>query len=72
MSDAENKKPYLSEKDPIYELRHRSVHCTPFWAEGLPYWLLAETCLALADKVDALQEKLNQIPSKNWPIGLHD
>lgn len=50
--------PNLSETDPIETLRDRSTTCGRFWTEGLPYWLLAEVCLALAAKVDELEGRL--------------
>jgi hypothetical protein len=54
--------PNLSEIDPIESLRDRSTKCGRFWTEGLPYWLLAEVCLALADKIDALEARLGGTP----------
>jgi hypothetical protein len=55
-------KAYLNEADPIAKLRHRSKTCGHFWAGGLPYWLLAETCLVLADRIDLLEAKLGGTP----------
>lgn len=49
--------PILHEQDLITELRLRSLIQINYWSEHLPYWLLAETCLALANRVEELEDK---------------